>query len=261
MSVAGVLFDLEGVLLRAKTHEVLPYANDVLEFCREKQLPFGIITNNTVQRPESILRILNERDLGIAEAQLLTPLKFLRQELKQTETALVIGSDNLRQFVTELGVKVLETPDVDVVICGGSYSISNELLYSAFSAIFQSNSRFVCLHRNRVCNDATGITRPDVGCIVVGLEYSTGVQAKTIGKPSVDYFNHATQSWNIEAKNILLISDDPISDLGGAKKIGFQTGFVCTGKYGIDIHDKLETKPDMTWPTLEGALSDLATIT
>ena len=60
MSCSGVLFDLEGVLLQAKTYEPLAYAQKALQFCRERNLPFGIITNNTVELPESLLEILKK---------------------------------------------------------------------------------------------------------------------------------------------------------------------------------------------------------
>lgn len=261
MALAGILFDLEGVLLKAKTFEILPFAREALQFCREEQLPFGIITNNTVETPASILGILSDRKLGIEESQLLTPLKFLKDELVGVEKALVIGSDNLHNFVVKQGVEVSSMPNVDVVICGGSYSITNMNLYSAFSAISENNSRFLCLHRNRIFKDMHGITRPDVGSIVVGLEYSTGIPAKTLGKPSPEYFKYAIRDWKLDRGDILLISDDPVSDLGGGKAVGFQTGFVCTGKYNIGIQESLDIQPDMVWPSLDQAIADLARLT
>ena len=257
MALAGVLFDLEGVLLKAKSFEVLPFANEVFQFCRDNKLPFGIISNNTVETPESILTILSDRKLEIDENQLLTPLKFLRQELVGVESALVIGSDNLANFVSDLGVQVSTDSSVDAVICGGSYSITNENLFSAFLAISEHSSRFVCLHRNRTFKDKGGVNRPDVGSVVVGLEYSTGIQAKTLGKPSAEYFECAIRDWDVDSREILLISDDPISDLGGGKAVGFQTGFVCTGKYDRAILGSLDVKPDMVWSTLEQAVPNM----
>ena len=257
MALAGVLFDLEGVLLQAKTFEVLPFAHEVIQLCREHQIPFRIISNNTVETPESILNILSAREFEIEQNQLLTPLRFLREELTGVKTALVIGSDNLTKFVADLDIAISTEPNVDMVICGGGYSIANENLFSAFLAVSENKSQFVCLHRNRTFKDVNSIARPDVGSIVVGLEYSTGIQAKTLGKPSAEYFEHAVRDWNLDPNEILLISDDPISDLGGGKAVGFQTGFVCTGKYDRQVQDTLDIKPDMVWPTLEQAVADL----
>ncbi len=258
MNVAAILFDLEGTLLQAKTHEVLPGAREILDFCWKKNIQFRIISNNTIETPEKLLKILNERGLSVETAQILTPLKLLTDEVAGTSTALVIGSTNLRTFVEGCGLSIRESADVDIVICGGSYTVTNDILYAATSALLKNMAQFVCLHRNRIFNDSNGIARPDVGCLVVGLEYSTGVSAKTLGKPSPEYFRQALSGWQTEPEKILLISDDPISDLGGGKAFGFQTGFVHTGKYGADSVERLDPKPDKSWPSLEAALADLS---
>lgn len=257
MKISGILFDLEGVLLRAKSQEVLPGAAAIFEFCKHNNLPFGILSNNTVETPQSILNILSSAGLAIADTQLLTPLKFLKSELTSASSALVIGSSTLVDFVAAHNITIKTSSDVELVICGGSYSISNEILYSAFTAITHHNARFITLHKNRVFNDAKGITRPDVGCIVEGLEYSSGKQAKILGKPSADCFAEATKDWGLSPNEILFISDDPISDLEGANQLGFKTGFVHTGKYGAQTAEQLQFKLDMTWPTLVEALNDL----
>ena len=258
MKVAALLFDLEGTLLQAKTHEVLPGAREMLNFCRKQNLPFRIISNNTIETPEKLLGILSERDLRVESDQLLTPLKILTAEVASASTALVIGSANLQTFVEGCGLKVQQAADVDIVICGGSYTITNDILHAATSALLKKRARFVCLHRNRIFNDADGVARPDVGCIVVGLEYSTGVPAKTLGKPSSEYFREAVHDWHVDPEKTLLISDDPISDLGGGKAFGFQTGFVHTGKYGADAVSGLNPRPDKSWATLEVALVELS---
>ncbi|ABW32590.1 HAD-IIA family hydrolase [Acaryochloris marina] len=258
MRVSGILFDLEGVLLKAKTHEVLIGAVELIDFCRLNQLPFGVISNNTVKRPETLITLLNERELSIEANQLLTPLQFLSSELLNIDTALVIGSPTLKTFIQEHDVEVDDTPNVNAVICGGGYSINNHNIDAAYSAIAHEKSRFLCLHKNRVFKDANGITRPDVGCIVTGLEYSTGRKAKTLGKPSPEYFTKATLDWDLSPEEILLISDDPISDLGGGKAMGFQTAFILTGKYSEEIINDLEQAPDHCWLNLVQAQSEIS---
>ncbi|MCB0324582.1 MAG: HAD hydrolase-like protein [Bdellovibrionales bacterium] len=260
MPVSAILFDLEGVLLRAKTHEPLPGSRGLFCFLQQHEIPFGIITNNTVETPEAILEILSERELPIQSSQLLTPLLFLSNELSRIRSAIVLGSSTLETFVREHGVEIRQTPDVDAVICGGGYTITNQLLHAAHTAIAERHSAFLCLHRNRVFNDASGLVRPDVGAIVVGLEYSTGHPAKTLGKPSADYFSKATEQWRIPAEEILLISDDPISDLGGGHAMGYRTGFVSTGKYSRELLSKLEIAPNYVWKDLCEATAELATV-
>jgi len=260
MSVSAVLFDLEGVLLRAKTHDLMPGAVELFALLRDSGVPFRVITNNTIQTPEEILVLLSERGLFIEKSQLLTPFIFLSNELLNFDSAMILGSSNLEKFVRDYGIDVRETSDVNAVICGGSYSISNERLFAAHTAISENKSSFLCLHRNRVFNDASGIQRPDIGSIVVALEYSTGKSAKTLGKPSADYFIKASEQWHCSANEILLISDDPISDLNGGHSMGYQTAFVATGKYSPDVLNDLDIVPNYAWKDLTEAISELKII-
>ena len=39
------------------------------------------------------------------------------------------------------------------------------------------------------------------------------------------------REFNVEAEYCFMISDDPLSDLAGAKRLGMKTVFVTSGKY------------------------------
>ena len=65
-----------------------------------------------------------------------------------------------------------------------------------------------------------------------------------LGKPSPEYFQAATKEFNLPNAQILLISDDPFTDLEGAHELGFKTAFIETGKYKREILAKLKVQPD-----------------
>ena len=83
-----------------------------------------------------------------------------------------------------------------------------------------------------------------IGAAVAALEYSSGVLATNFGKPSSEYYQSAIAHLKVSPKEILLVSDDPFTDLEGGQKLGFQTAFILTGKYQRDAVAKLSFSPD-----------------
>ncbi|MCB0337890.1 MAG: hypothetical protein KDD62_16345, partial [Bdellovibrionales bacterium] len=71
MNYAAILFDLEGVLLEAKTHKLLPGAREIFAHCAKEQIPYAVISNNTLNQPEKLRALMAERELYIESYQLL----------------------------------------------------------------------------------------------------------------------------------------------------------------------------------------------
>ena len=73
------------------------------------------------------------------------------------------------------------------------------------------------------------------------------------GKPSLKFYQKCLEKINSKPEETMFISDDPISDLYGAKKAGMKTCFVLSGKYpSTDILGKLEKdyKPDYIYNSI-----------
>lgn len=242
--VAGILFDLEGVLVFGKNLERLPAAMESLDLCRAYGLPFSIVTNTTTQTPTTLFQSLQERGFRFDERQLQTPLNLLSARLREFRRCLVLGNERLQSFVSEHGVQVTETPDVDLVLCGGGRKMEDLPLTLAAEAIIEHGAALVTLHRNRLFTNQQGKRQLDVGAVVAALEYSSGRTAENLGKPSEAYFRAATQKWGVPNERLLMVSDDPFTDLEGAKAMGIQTAFVLTGKYQREVLSQLAAIPD-----------------
>ncbi|UCB52754.1 MAG: HAD hydrolase-like protein, partial [Candidatus Zixiibacteriota bacterium] len=102
-------------------------------------------------------------------------------------------------------------------------------------------------HTNRLYQDEKGELSPSVGPMVKALEYGSQKEAKVFGKPSPEIYRDAVSKLNVEAEDYFMISDDPFSDLTGAKRLGMKTVFVTSGKYKNKLILKSlseESKPD-----------------
>ena len=100
-----------------------------------------------------------------------------------------------------------------------------------------------------------GPPAPDsVGPIVEAIRYATLVEPEVMGKPSEAYFRQALDDIAVPAEGVMVVSDDPFSDLAGAKRLGMQAAFVLSGKYTdaavLDRIDPAE-RPDVAHPDVK----------
>ena len=70
-----------------------------------------------------------------------------------------------------------------------------------------------------------------MGPTVEAIRYATGVEPIVVGKPSRDYYGQVLSSMQVPTEAVMVVSDDPFSDLAGARRMGMQAAFVLSGKY------------------------------
>ena len=92
-----------------------------------------------------------------------------------------------------------------------------------------------------------GGTEPllDAGAFVAGLEYTTGVEATVLGKPSPAYFASALDALGAEPELTWLVGDDAEADIRPAQLFGMRTALVRTGKFRPDTLERLDVTPDV----------------
>jgi len=117
------------------------------------------------------------------------------------------------------------------VLVGLDPSLTYDKLKVALNALVKKDASLLALHTNRLYQDEQGELSPSVGPVVKALEYCSQKEAKVFGKPSPEIYREAMRKFDLEAEHCFMISDDPLSDLTGAKKLGMKTVFVTSGKY------------------------------
>jgi ribonucleotide monophosphatase NagD (HAD superfamily) len=70
----------------------------------------------------------------------------------------------------------------------------------------------------------------DAGMFVAGLEFSSGVTATVVGKPSPAIYRSACELLGVEPERAMMVGDDLETDLPPARSIGMHTCLVRTGK-------------------------------
>ncbi|MHC4606322.1 MAG: HAD-IIA family hydrolase [Planctomycetota bacterium] len=231
--IRAVFFDIEGCLVADKRYLPTEGAVAFVRWLRERSLPVRLITNNTTDRPPEILAKLKAGGFDFAADEVHTCISAAVRVLRERSAAkvFVIGSDKVRGQLAEGGLEVRDDSEVDAVVVGLDTELTYDKLRTATGAILKRNALLVALHRNKVYPDAQGRVSPSVGPTVEALAYATDSEPVLIGKPGADYYRQVLETVDVPPEEIVVVSDDPFSDLAGAKRMGMKAAFVLVGKY------------------------------
>jgi len=240
----AILLDVDGVLHLSGV--AVPGAAEAVVGLRAAGHPLRFVTNNTTRSRRMLVADLRRIGFALGEEEVqTTPLaagRLLagRRVLALTMTAI---QEDLARSVA------LVEENAEVVLLGGCDETDENgrgFTYEALSRAFheiRAGARFVCLHRNRWWQTGRGPLL-DAGAFVAGLEYTTGVQAEVVGKPSGAFFEAALAALDVRPEEATMVGDDVEADVGGAKALGMRTVLVRTGKFREEILAAAEPKPD-----------------
>jgi HAD superfamily hydrolase (TIGR01450 family) len=153
------------------------------------------------------------------------------------------SADALREWDGQrvLSADEADLPDARVaaVVIGDA---GNDLAYRNLDIAFrhlQTGAAFIAMHRNPWWVTPRGITL-DAGAFVAGLEHATRRRATVAGKPSGVVFRQAVRELSAEvaaaggrrlrAADVVMVGDDPKTDVAGARRAGLRGVLVLSGK-------------------------------
>jgi 4-nitrophenyl phosphatase len=244
------LIDIEGTIVKDKSYVPIPGAVEWVENLKSKGKKFAFVSNNTTHKPKDLLSVLWKIGFELDQQNLYSCMGMTLDWLKSENISncFVIGSSGLKKYLKENGIRVHNGERIQAVVIGLDEKLNYNKLKLATSALVNNNAHLVALHANKIFKDKDGEIAPSVGAVVKALEYASGKKAVVMGKPSEMFYEKVLKKFETPAQNSLMISDDPLSDLVGAKKLGMKTAFVLSGKYkSKEILNQLDEKlhPDL----------------
>jgi 4-nitrophenyl phosphatase len=260
MRIQGLLLDVEGVLVADKRYRAVKGAPEFIRVCRERNLRLRLVTNNTTDPKPALIQKLTRAGFDFTPDELHTCIGAAVNRLHTigATRCLVLGTPALRRMFADEGFTVTERGHVDAVVVGLDTDLTYERLRLACDAVLRFDAALIALHRNRLYPDDQGRRSPSVGPIVEAIAYATQVAPEVVGKPNPAIFEQALVDLGLATDAALMVSDDPFSDLVGAKQLGIGTAFVLTGKYSDPaVVDKIAPaeRPDVIVDQLEDLLS------
>jgi len=221
------LVDIQGTLIDDKKREPIDGAIEFINSLNKNKIPYILITNNTKFSSEEFKTYLRGIGFIFEDTAYIDPLMCLKSYVGK-KSIWAIGSENFVEALRIGGYSFCQKPDFLVI------SLKENLTYDDLASaveIIQGGAKLIAMHATAIYAK-NGRKYPGLGAIVKALEFATGVKAKTVGKPSVDFYKKALSMLGAkERQGVTVISDDAIGDLIGARKMGMKTVLVLSGKY------------------------------
>jgi HAD superfamily hydrolase (TIGR01450 family) len=239
--IEGFVLDADGVIILKG--EPLPGAVEALARLDARGTPYRVVTNFSLAHRSSLAARFAERGTAIDPERIITASSAAAAHTAATFPGRPLFVLAARDAMREFDGQVLldrDSAEADpgsvaaVVIGDGGDDLSFRNLDTAFRLI-RGGATFLAMHRNPWWLTPKGPTL-DAGAAVVGLEYSTGVKATVLGKPSPVVFRQALEGLRhdlgrrVPAGHVAMVGDDPVADVHAAQRVGLRGVLVLTGK-------------------------------
>ncbi len=244
------LIDIEGVLVRDKRYRPVPDSPEWYNALPDKGFGRVLVSNNTTHTPEELVADLQAAGFDAAVDELVGALGVGAELLRGWgKTRLLwLGAARLADWWREAGFELVEGGDSDAVVLGANAELTLPDLDRALPALVDHDAELVALHSNLFFLDARGERRFGPGFACDGLARAARREPVVVGKPHERIYRRALEKLGGRAEQALFISDDPLSDLTTAKRMGMSTAFVLSGKY--PDHAVLGEMDQDDWPDL-----------
>ncbi len=245
-SIRLFLFDVDGVFLAGKTSPRLISGRRAIAALRVRNLPFRLLTNTSTHPRSHLAETLQNLGVGVEPGEIHSALETTIAVAARRfpgGRCLVVGEAGMRDLAARSGLELVDEAPADVVLVGLTREANYELLSAAARCLVRG-AALLGAHRNKLWRDEKGRAL-SCGPWVAALEYATGVQAETFGKPSGAFFDEACEPLGIPASSTLMIGDDATVDVRGAQAAGLRAGLVLTGKTSRDDIVRLGISPEL----------------
>ena len=236
----GLLIDLEGVIYSGE--EVIDGSIETIEKLKKK-FKIRYLTNTTTTSRNLIFQKLINLNLSVNEEDIFSPSIAINAFLKdkKIKNISLIANEKINSDFKEFNIN---SNDPDAVIMGDIYKDFNwDKLNNAFELLLKKECLLIALHKNKYCKRNNKIAL-DLGPFVNALEYASSKNAIIMGKPEKNFFDLAINSLSLNKNETIMIGDDIVSDIEGAKSNNIKAIQVRTGKFQSNDESDNFIQPD-----------------
>jgi NagD protein len=239
--ITSWLMDMDGVLVHEE--EAIPGADRFIAALREREIPFLVLTNNSIYTRRDLAARLRASGLDIPEASIwtsaLATAKFLEDQ-RPGGSAFVIGEAGLTTALHQSGYTLTER-DPDYVVLGETRTYSFERITQAIRLI-DSGARFIATNP-----DATGPSPdgslPATGAVAALITRATQREPYYVGKPNPLMMRSALNAIDAHSETTAMIGDRMDTDIVSGLEAGLETVLVLTGVSTRESADLFPFRP------------------
>jgi NagD protein len=219
--------DMDGVLVHEDV--AVPGADRFLSRLRELELPYLILTNNSIYTRRDLSARLRLTGLDVPEDALwtsaLATARFLEGQ-RPGGTAFVIGEAGLTTALHEAGY-TLSDREPDYVVLGETRTYSFERITHGIRLI-DAGARFIATNPDPIGPSAAG-PLPATGSVAALISRATNVAPYYVGKPNPLMMRSALNDLDAHSETTAMIGDRMDTDVVAGIEAGLETILVLTG--------------------------------
>ena len=243
-NIKGILSDIDGTLyFKGKPTRG---AIEAVSKIRKKGIKLLFFTNTDSKSPETVFKMLIDYGFEVDYNEIYTPIIALKEFLNENidkKSYFITTKEVEREFQEFTQVKGSEIPDF-VILCDFHDNWDVKRLNQAFQYLLKG-SKLIGSQGNIYYLDRNGEPVLDTGSFIQMLSNASKSSAEIFGKPSKHFFNQALKRINLDKNEVVVIGDDPFSDIQGALNAGLKGVLVRTGKGKSYEDSSIEIKPNL----------------
>jgi NagD protein len=221
------LMDMDGVLVHEE--QAIPGADRFIARLREREIPFLVLTNNSIYTERDLAARLQASGLEVPEHAIwtsaLATARFLDDQ-RPGGSAFVIGEAGLTTALHAAGYTLTDR-DPDYVVLGETRTYSFERITRAIRLI-ENGARFIATNP-----DATGPSvegpLPATGSVAALIRHATGLDPYFVGKPNPLMMRSALNAIDAHSESAAMIGDRMDTDIVSGLEAGMETILVLSG--------------------------------
>ncbi len=254
----GFFIDIQGTILSDLDKSPIDGSIELLKSLKQKNIPYILVTNNTKQMSSELKNELMQK--GFEFENFLDPLMVL-EDLIGSESVYPFGAKQFKEVLPKMGFKIEPKNPQNILIASDNTFTSDD--YAQMIEYVLGGAKLVGMHATSTYVK-NSLRYPGVGAILQMIKYATAKEAKIVGKPSKSLYESALktlqkQDKSLEFKDVIMISDDAIGDLCGAKDLGMGTKLVLSGKCKSKNEiESFKQKIDGVYGSVKDILKELA---
>jgi NagD protein len=255
MAIRSWLMDMDGVLV----HEAnaLPGADRFLARLRELDLPFLLLTNNSIYTRRDLAARLRASGLDVPEESIWTSAmataRFLETQ-RPNGTAFVVGESGITTALYQSGY-TLTDHDPDYVVLGETRTYSFERITQAIRLVGEG-ARFIATNPDPTGPSPNG-PLPATGSVAALITRATGVDPYFVGKPNPLMMRTALNTLEAHSETTAMIGDRMDTDIVAGLEAGMETILVLSGVTAGGEAERFPYRPSRIVDSVADLIADL----
>jgi NagD protein len=249
------LLDMDGVL--AHEEHPIPGADRFVARLRELELPFLVLTNNSIYTRRDLSARFRANGLDVPEQAIwtsaLATARFL-QEQRPAGTAFVIGEAGLTTALHEAGYTLTDR-NRDYVVLGETRTYGFERITHAIRLVI-AGARFIATNPDPVGPSTAGPI-PATGSIAALISRASDVDPYFVGKPNPLMMRSALNALGAHSESTTMIGDRMDTDIVAGLEAGLEAILVLSGVTSRDQIDRFPYRPSRIVDSVADLIDEL----